>query len=689
MRGGGRWDRLVALGPPAMRAFLSPSRLSWPVPALLVCLAFLLVGVAIVGDYAPVLDGEGQRITAERNLAYITGRTDRLAGFWIKQDKYYGVAFELPLLLLERGLELEDPHHVYLLRHLVTHGFFLVGGFCCALLVYRLSNSRGLALVALLLFLLQPRLYAHSFFNSKDLPFLSMFMVALYLTHRAFRKETVGAFVLCGVSVGMLTNLRIMGVMLYPAVLALRGLDLGQAKGEERKHVLATGAAFALAGPGTLYALSPYLWSNPVEFVTAWQALANHPSRPLQLFQGSVVDSHHLPWHYIPTWMGISTPPVTLLCGVLGIIGVGVCSLREPRAALGNTDLRFGLLLVACLTLPVLAIIALGSTSYNDWRHVYFLHAPLCGLAGLGLQWAGERRRLAAGVYALVGLGVLMTGREMVGLHPHQYVYFNALVDRTTPEYLRTHYTMDPWMPSCREGLTFVRQRYPDTTVYVSVWNTAVWMLPRADRAWLVSARVTGEPADLTIFCGADVRREKKRRLADNTLYVHEGLKDEVGRRIRQALENTLYVRKVYNSTLLTVRARVTVPDRQRRVAHRVENTYRGAVSGRLVRTAPFDVYTYPGSRLLGYARRGCTGADVEPAFFVHVVAEDERALPAARRQYGFENRDFLFFRRGKRVGGECWTTVELPAYEIARIRTGQYDAGGKLWEVELAGPLP
>ena len=258
--------------------------------------------------------------------------------------------------------------------------------------------------------------------------------------------------------------------------------------------------------------------------------------------------------------------------------------------------------------------------------------------------------------------GVVMTGWEMVRLHPHQHVYFNMLVDRTTPEALRLSYVLDPWRTSCREGLDFLRRRYPATTVYAPIRGIRWVMLPPADRGWIVPTR--GEPGDVQIRCGKDSLKQL-------------------------ALENALYVRKVYDSTLLTVRARVTVPDRQRSMAHRVENTYRGAVSGRLVRTAPFDVYTYPGSRLLGYARRGCTGADVEPAFFVHVVAEDERALPAARRRHGFENRDFLFFRRGKRVGGECWTTVELPAYEIARIRTGQYDAGGKLWEVELAGPLP
>ena len=227
-----------------------------------------------------------------------------------------------------------------------------------------------------------------------------------------------------------------------------------------------TGAGFALAGPGTLYALSPYLWSDPVEFVTAWQVLAQHPGRVYELFQGREVDSQHLPWHYIPTWMGISTPPVTLLCGVLGVIGVGVRSIAKPQSALGNTNLRFGLLLITCLMLPMIATVVYGSTLYNNWRQVYFLHAPLCCLVALGVQRAGGMHRPAM-VFALVGLGVLVTGWEMVRLHPHQHVYFNMLVDRTTPEYLRTHYQMDPWKVSCREGLDFLRRRYPATTVYV------------------------------------------------------------------------------------------------------------------------------------------------------------------------------------------------------------------------------
>ena len=654
-----------------MPAFLPMVRLLWSIQGGLVCAVFLVVGIAVVDDYGVGYDESLQRNIAARNLAFITGSADRLDGFSYKHERFYGVAFELPLLLLERGLGLEDSRSIYLLRHMVTHAFFLFGGLCCSLLVYRLSHSRAAALFALLMFVLQPRLYAHSFFNSKDIPFLSMFIVTLYVTHRAFRKNTVGAFVLCGVCVGILTNLRIMGVMLFPAVLALRGLDLGQAGlrgGEEGKHLLVTGAAFAVAGPGTLYMLSPYLWTDPFAFVTAWQALAYHPNWVSSLFQGRLVVSHHLPWHYIPTWVGISTPAVTLGGGVLGVIGIGLRSVMRPRAALGNTNLRFGLLLVACLTLPVLAIIVLGSHLTSEWRRVFFLHAPLCGLAGLGLAWVGRiRRQAAVGVAALAGLGLLVTGWEMVRLHPHQHVYFNELVDRTTPEYLSHSYVMAPWQLLCREGLEFLRRRYPATTVSVAGYHQAsrhLQILPRTDRAWLMPARHT---ADVKITCGRAVMKKRT-----------------------SASEHVLYVRKIYNNTLLTVTARVTVPDRNRSVAYRVADTYRGTTDGRLRSQARFAIYTYPGSRILGYARETCRTADIAARFFVHIVPVNEQGLPAHRRRYGFDNLDFFFLDRGKRVEERCWATVELPAYEIARVRTGQYTRSGKqLWGTELVGPLP
>ena len=199
------------------------ARLPWPVVALGICVLFALVAVVVVDDYGVAWDELVQRDIAAANARYIAGDEHAL---FTGLNRYYGMAFELPLLWAEYVLGLDDIRSVLLARHLLTHLFYLAGGFFASLLVWRLFGSKWLALLALLLFLLHPRMYAHSFFNSKDLPALSMFMIALYLTHRAWRKDTLGAFALCGVGAGLLLDLRLAGVMLFPAVLALRALDL-------------------------------------------------------------------------------------------------------------------------------------------------------------------------------------------------------------------------------------------------------------------------------------------------------------------------------------------------------------------------------------------------------------------------------------------------------------------------------
>ena len=651
------------------------SRLPFPVQGLVVCAVLLAVGSAVVDDYGAVADATGQRHIAEITLDFITGKTDALA---YDHDKYYGVAFDLPLFLLERSLGLEDSHSINLMRHLLTHLFFLAGGFCGSLLVYRLFHSRGLALLALLVFVLQPRLYAHSFFNSKDLPFLSMFMVSLYLTHRAFRTQTVGAFVACGVSVGVLTNLRIMGGMVFPAVLALRGLDLLCGSPAQRKQVVATAAVFVGGSLATLYGLSPYLWADPFELLTAIRTLTHHPTVVRELFQGELIWTDRLPPHFIPTWLAISTPSVTLGLGVLGATLVGGRSVLRPGEALRNTDLRFGLLLLACLTLPVVAVGVLGSHLQGNWRHMFFLHAPLCVLGMWGLQWAGGgSSRVAVGVHTLVGIGLLVTVVEMVRLHPHQQVYFNVLVDRTAPGYLSTHYVMDPWQLTCKEGLKFLLRRYPDTTVSVRGDSSIrrSWLsLPLADRSRIVLVR---KGADFDISCGKTLQRRTLRKR----------------RRRRHSFDDSLHIHEVYNSPLVSITAKVTVPEQERSLPV-WRATYQGATSGKqLVARSGFDIYADPVRRVLGYAKEGCTALDRVVRFFVHVYPVDVHDLRKARRVHGFDALNFALLKKGVWTGEKCWAKVDLPAYPIAGINTGQFYMAGpdqyvSLWESGCVQPF-
>ena len=74
---------------------------------------------------------------------------------------------------------------------------------------------------------------------------------------------------------------------------------------------------------------------------------------------------------------------------------------------------------------------------------------------------------------------------------------------------------------------------------------------------------------------------------------------------------------------------------------------------------------------------------------FLHVTPTNLDDLPPNRREYRFDNLDFHPERDWLDAGGYCVIKRDLPQYDIASIRTGQFDASGELWssEIRIAEP--
>ncbi len=356
--------------------------------ALALCALFAVAGVAVLDDYGIGRDEFHSHRFALINFDYVA--TGDISGISQHPDITYrhnGVAFEMPLLLTARALGLQDTRDIFIARHLLTHLFFIAGGFACGMLVYRTLGSGWVALLAMLMFLLHPRLYTHSFFNSKDIPFAAMLMVALYLAHRAFRRDTFGAFLLCGIGVGLAINLRVFGLMLPPMILAMRGLDLWQAGRGERKRILASAGIFAGAALATAYISYPCYWENPLRFIEGIRVFAQHPSILVDmLFMGELYRSDTVPWNFIPVWFGITAPPIALLLGAIGCAAVCWQAITRPIAALRDREIRFRIMPLGCFALPVAVVIILQSNIYDGWRQMYFLWGPFCLLAAVGLH---------------------------------------------------------------------------------------------------------------------------------------------------------------------------------------------------------------------------------------------------------------------------------------------------------------
>ena len=95
-----------------------------------------------------------------------------------------------------------------------------------------------------------------------------------------------------------------------------------------------------------------------------------------------------------------------------------------------------------------------------------------------------------------------------------------------------------------------------------------------------------------------------------------------------------------------------------------------------------FDVY-HKDNQLI-YARKDCEADDIFPMFFLHIDPVDKGDLPAHRRQHGFDNFDFSFSHNRVFSAQTCIAVVDLPAYDIATINTGQYSAGRQIWKEQI-----
>ena len=630
--------------------FISPIAAFLARRAHLIALAlFAAVGLATFGDYGVVHDERMERRTGLASFNYILGDSDALLAD-DDHNRFYGVVFQIPLIAVERAFGLANDR-LYLMRRPVSRAFFLICGFFAWLLAYRMFGNRIVALFAMLVFLLHPRIYAHSFYNPKDAVFLGAFMVSLYLIHRAFRRDSVWAFALCGAGVGLTTNIRIMGVTLFAAVLGMLALDAFRALRRGNggiKRVLANAAAFSFAAILTLYATLPVLWRAPLDFIDAFPTLARHPSHLPTLFRGEWVSWPDIPWDYIPAWILITTPPAFLALFALGAaVAVWLCAVRW-RDALRNSDVRFGLLALACAVLPVAAAIALNSNLYNSWRQMFFLYAPLCVLAAFGMSRLSALRnpRFRAAAFALAALGLAISAVQIALLHPYQSAYFSALANKETlaERWHAAYYTI-----GYTEALRVLTDEFPNRDVRIeeSVLNKDILagtlLLPKEVKS---RARFAKSFPDFRI-----------EHLGDG--------------------EGAFWKRTVYGVPIVSIADMRAESESAARAAYARSQSLDPAASA-----GGFNIYRDVDAIL--YVKESCgeRDADIDATFRISIFRDAPDGAP--RR-----STTSPFSRYGAAFDGKCLLSYPLPEGSVGSAKTARIadDGEGELWSVVIRFP--
>jgi tetratricopeptide (TPR) repeat protein len=463
------------------------SRLAPYLPGILLFVVFLVVGLFTFKDYGICWDEPYQRAPGLLSYDYIFNGSQEL--FKTATDNH-GAGYELLLVIFEKMLGLTDSRDIYLMRHIVTNLLFISGAFAAYVLVFRLFKDRFVASLGFLMMVLAPRLYAHSFFNSKDIPFLSMITIAFACSQIAFEKNKPRLFFILGLAVGYATSIRIMGVMLGSIILFFLALDLvtDLVKKEPAKRQLLNILFYSVGFCLALYLGWPYLWRHPIQnFLESFSALAHYALwKGSVLMSGEFIPASKLPWTYFPTWFLISNPEIWLIAGFAGIVWFLIDFIRKPMTFLKNTNERQFLVYIACFFGPIMAVIFMHSIIYDDWRHLYFVYPPFVLMAVYFVnKMLHTRFKLAMQVVCILQAAVISV--VMIINHPFNQVYFNYLVSHKK-EYLRKNFDLEYWGSSYKQALEYLITSIPSGPILVNsetqvLLTNNMLILPQEDRA--------------------------------------------------------------------------------------------------------------------------------------------------------------------------------------------------------------
>jgi hypothetical protein len=466
-----------------------PSRIAVP----LFFLGLIALGLFIFKDYGFALDEHVNRENGAVSLRYILSVIEHLIGIdiqWAKsalfgfhsdlgtyRDRDYGVAFDLPAMLIERIFRIDSSRNQFLLRHLLTYCVFILGLRSFYLIIKERFSDWRIGILAATFMICSPRIFAESFYNNKDVVFMSLFITALYYSWRLIILPTLKNSIFPSLFSALAIDVRIIGVIIPITILIATTLIVLRNETRQMRQ-LGVFVSYLLLTAAFTVLFWPWLWTSPLaHFAEAVSNMVNFRWINWVLYRGHYYPSNSLPWHYLPVWIVITTPVLYLLLTACGTIAILKSALRN-RFRLWNTPHELqDLMFLSILVTPIAAAVLLKSTIYDGWRQFYFVYPALIYVAVRGV--VPLRRRCDAvflknSLVVLVSVSLVSTVSFMISNHPYQNVYFNRLAGSAWAG----QYEADYWGLSNTKGLEFIANT--DRRAAIGIYNIGITSIPQA-----------------------------------------------------------------------------------------------------------------------------------------------------------------------------------------------------------------
>jgi hypothetical protein len=403
---------------------------------------------------------------------YMSWFHDIRALHWL--DLYiYGGAFDMTAALLNRV----SPLGTYETRHLLNGLTGCVGLIGAWKLGRQIAGPRA-GFLAVLLLATIPNYYGQMFNNPKDIPFAAGTVWSLYYLCRIIPdlpRPRLSVVIKLGIAVGLSLGVRV-GALLLLTYVGLAGTLFCLWRFKEtrdpwvllrdiRDGLWRVALPLLLVSYPVMLLFWPWAQLDPIENpIRSLQAFSHEIFPFPTLFAGKYVPAEDLPWEYLPTFVLLALPELTL---VLALAAIPAAIWREWRRKGGadRTQSIQAIVLATAVLFPIAYAVAIKAVLFDGMRHFIFVLPTIATGAALVLDRIIARlptlryRPVLLGLAGVYGVGHIAI---MVMLHPDQYIYYNGLVGGVDgAQYLfKTDYWANSYAEAVKGLENYLRTEY-------------------------------------------------------------------------------------------------------------------------------------------------------------------------------------------------------------------------------------
>ena len=342
---------------------------------------------------------------------------------------FYGIGFYLvstPIEILYKNLvnikNIDFEGNILLLKHPIVFIFFVISGIFFRKIILLVTKDKLFSDLTTILYLTYPYILGHSFFNIKDIPFMSVWLVNTFLIIKIldgiFNKILVKKkdFIALGILTAYLLSLRISGILIFIEYLIFFIFYLNNFNIKflnflkpNIKNIFIFLTSFIFFS----FLFYPSFWLDPLKFLDAFKFMSQHIQTACTVTLGDCMKAQNLPTSYIFIWSFFKLPLIILF-------GLLIFPFLEKKLFSQKTNI----LLLAPLTCTVLSIIFLliifNVNLYDELRQIMFL-IPIIFIISLIVLYNYSKKI----TLIITSFFIIFFIYQNIKLFPYNYLWLN------------------------------------------------------------------------------------------------------------------------------------------------------------------------------------------------------------------------------------------------------------------------